>query len=188
MIITVNDVQGFNNRIGFVSERKRKISSEIEKLYVDKSRIPHHSYHSTQELSNYIRSLNDSYFLRKNACSNVKNINKAKPYIDKDEYERLNNLLTNFMFVEVTNIENTGQEENVYSVRVDNPGSEHSFIANGFINHNTEAKLSKVGEIMLKDIEKNTVDWKPNFSEDKLEPVVLPARLPQLLINGTTGI
>ena len=41
---------------------------------------------------------------------------------------------------------------------------------------------------MLKDIEKNTVDWKPNFSEDKLEPVVLPARLPQLLINGTTGI
>ena len=52
----------------------------------------------------------------------------------------------------------------------------------------TEAKLSKVGEIMLKDIEKNTVDWKPNFSEDKLEPVVLPARLPQLLINGTTGI
>jgi DNA gyrase subunit A len=52
----------------------------------------------------------------------------------------------------------------------------------------TEAKLSKVGEDMLKDIEKNTVDWKPNFSEDKLEPVVLPARLPQLLINGTTGI
>jgi DNA gyrase subunit A len=52
----------------------------------------------------------------------------------------------------------------------------------------SEAKLSKVGEIMLKDIEKNTVDWKPNFSEDKLEPVVLPARLPQLLINGTTGI
>ena len=52
----------------------------------------------------------------------------------------------------------------------------------------TEAKLSKIGEIMLKDIEKDTVDWKLNFSEDKLEPVVLPARLPQLLINGTTGI
>ena len=41
---------------------------------------------------------------------------------------------------------------------------------------------------MLKDINKDTVDWKQNFSEDMLEPIVLPARLPQLLINGTTGI
>ena len=52
----------------------------------------------------------------------------------------------------------------------------------------TETRLSKVGEELLKDINKDTVDWKQNFSEDKLEPVVLPARLPQLLINGTTGI
>ena len=52
----------------------------------------------------------------------------------------------------------------------------------------TEAKLSKVGEDMLKDIGKETVDWKQNFSESKMEPIVLPARLPQLLVNGTTGI
>ena len=52
----------------------------------------------------------------------------------------------------------------------------------------TEARLSKIGEDMLKDIDKETVDWKDNFAEDRLEPVVLPARLPQLLINGTTGI
>ena len=52
----------------------------------------------------------------------------------------------------------------------------------------TEAKLSKVGEDMLKDIDKDTVDWKDNFSEDLLEPVVLPSRLPSILINSNVGI
>ncbi|MBS1667118.1 MAG: DNA gyrase subunit A [Bacteroidetes bacterium] len=52
----------------------------------------------------------------------------------------------------------------------------------------TEARLDKKAEAMLEDIEKDTVDFQPNFDDSLEEPVVLPTRLPQLLINGASGI
>ena len=52
----------------------------------------------------------------------------------------------------------------------------------------TEARLSKISMEMLADINKDTVDFTPNFDETEKEPVVLPARYPNLLVNGTTGI
>lgn len=52
----------------------------------------------------------------------------------------------------------------------------------------TEARLSKISMAMMADINKDTVDFIPNFDETEKEPVVLPARLPNLLVNGTTGI
>ena len=52
----------------------------------------------------------------------------------------------------------------------------------------TEARLSKIAEEMLADIEKETVDFVPNFDESEKEPVVLPTRIPNLLVNGSSGI
>ncbi len=52
----------------------------------------------------------------------------------------------------------------------------------------TEARLSKISEEMLRDIEKDTVDWDPNFDESRKEPRVLPSRFPNLLVNGSAGI
>lgn len=52
----------------------------------------------------------------------------------------------------------------------------------------TEARLSKISMSMLADIEKNTVDYRPNFDESLSEPVVLPAHFPNLLVNGSSGI
>ncbi len=52
----------------------------------------------------------------------------------------------------------------------------------------TEAKMAKISVDMLKDMDKDTVDWQPNYSGDKNEPKVLPTRLPNLLLNGTMGI
>lgn len=52
----------------------------------------------------------------------------------------------------------------------------------------TEARLSKISMEMLADINKNTVDFAPNFDETEKEPIVLPARYPNLLVNGTSGI
>ena len=52
----------------------------------------------------------------------------------------------------------------------------------------TEARLSKIAGEMLRDIEKDTVDWDPNFDESRKEPRVLPARFPNLLVNGSSGI
>ena len=51
----------------------------------------------------------------------------------------------------------------------------------------TEARLSKISMEMLADINKNTVDFSPNFDETEKEPTVLPARYPNLLVNGTSG-
>ena len=52
----------------------------------------------------------------------------------------------------------------------------------------TEARLSKLSNEMLRDIEKETVDWDPNFDESRKEPRVLPSRFPNLLVNGSSGI
>ena len=52
----------------------------------------------------------------------------------------------------------------------------------------TEARMSKICNEMLRDIEKNTVDWIPNFDESRKEPLVLPSRFPNLLVNGSSGI
>ncbi len=52
----------------------------------------------------------------------------------------------------------------------------------------TEARMSKISNLMLESIDKNTVDFSPNFDEKREEPVVLPTRIPTLLINGSSGI
>ena len=52
----------------------------------------------------------------------------------------------------------------------------------------TEARMSKIANEMLRDIDKETVDWDPNFDESRKEPRVLPSRFPNLLVNGSSGI
>ena len=52
----------------------------------------------------------------------------------------------------------------------------------------TEARLARISEEMLRDIDKETVDWDPNFDESRREPRVLPSRFPNLLVNGSSGI
>ncbi len=76
--------------------------------------------------------------------------------------------------------------EAVYSLRVDS--ADHAFITNGFVSHNTEARLSPLAMEMLRDIDEDTVDFKPNYDGRSQEPVVLPSRIPNLLVNGGGGI
>ena len=52
----------------------------------------------------------------------------------------------------------------------------------------TEARLSRISDEMLRDIDKDTIDWDPNFDETRKEPKVLPSRFPNLLVNGSSGI
>ncbi|MBI4148294.1 DNA gyrase subunit A [Candidatus Woesearchaeota archaeon] len=95
-------------------------------------------------------------------------------------------LLTyDYLFERVVRVEQSGIAK-VYSVKVDSDC--HSFVANGFINHNTEARLQRVAEELLQDIEKETVKFVPNFDGSLEEPSVLPGKIPHLLLNGSTGI
>lgn len=92
---------------------------------------------------------------------------------------------------------NVGRED-VYDLTIE--GTHNFALAAGVFVHNsidgdnpaamryTEAKLSKISEELLFDIEKETVDWTPNYDATRNEPKVLPAKLPNLLLNGTLGI
>jgi DNA gyrase subunit A len=91
----------------------------------------------------------------------------------------------NHYYAEVTSIEPAG-EQTVYSLRVDT--DDHSFLTNGFVSHNTEARLARIAMEMLRDLDMDTVDFAPNYDGKKQEPVVLPARFPNLLVNGGSGI
>jgi DNA gyrase subunit A len=52
----------------------------------------------------------------------------------------------------------------------------------------TESRMSKIASELLKDIDKDTIDWRSNYDDSRQEPAVLPARIPNLLINGSSGI
>ncbi|MEY2402216.1 MAG: gyrase subunit, partial [Ilumatobacteraceae bacterium] len=74
----------------------------------------------------------------------------------------------------------------VYSLRVDS--DDHSFLAGGFVNHNTECRLHPLAMQLLSDIDENTVDMQPTYDGSRDEPKVLPSRFPNLLVNGSQGI
>ena len=90
-----------------------------------------------------------------------------------------------FYYATVDSVTPAG-EEMVYSIRVDS--DDHSFIANGFVNHNTECRLAPISTKLLEGIGENTVDFAENYDGEHQEPTVLPARFPNLLVNGSQGI
>jgi DNA gyrase subunit A len=91
----------------------------------------------------------------------------------------------NYRYTRVASVEDDEAAE-VYSIRVDS--EDHSFLAGGFVNHNTEARMSAIAMTLVDDIEKNTVNFVPTDDNESTEPSVLPALLPNLLVNGASGI
>jgi DNA gyrase subunit A len=90
-----------------------------------------------------------------------------------------------FYYARVASVTDAGVAP-VYSLRVDT--SDHSFITNGFVSHNTEARLTPLAMEMLREIDEETVDFVPNYDGRVQEPTVLPSRFPNLLANGSGGI
>ena len=90
-----------------------------------------------------------------------------------------------FHYAEVTSIRPAGTQA-VYSIRVDT--DDHAFVTNGFVSHNTESKLAPLAMEMLRDIDEDTVDMQDNYDGRAKEPTILPARFPNLLVNGSEGI
>ncbi|MDQ3433204.1 MAG: DNA gyrase subunit A, partial [Actinomycetota bacterium] len=92
---------------------------------------------------------------------------------------------SDYLYAEVESVTPAGDQP-VYSLRV--ATDDHSFITNGFISHNTEARLARLATEMLRDIDADTVDFTPTYDDARLEPSVLPSRYPNLLVNGSAGI
>ncbi len=177
----------FREKIGFFSARKSNVLASAETI--SQARMSKIDYIPC--LGAYLRKNYPSQFILKNNFDRYnhleKNSSKLLKILKPADQNLVNWLLKNhYFFNKVKTIEKLNETETVYSIKVDSPC--HSFVANGFINHNTEAKLNKLAEEMLKDIEKNTVEFKDNFDASLKEPSVLPSKFPNLLVNGSSGI
>ena len=101
-------------------------------------------------------------------------LGKFHPHGDSAVYEALVRLAQDFS-IRYTLVDGHG---NFGSVDGDPPAAQRY----------TEARLSKIASEMLREIDKNTVDWYPNFDDTEMQPEVLPSRFPNLLVNGADGI
>lgn len=187
IISGVDSIVNFQKNINFFSKRKKDILSKISEI--NTTRLSHNDF--IPFLNSYLRANYKSSFVAKNNFDRYnslrKNYSKLKNVLSSSDLKMIDYLLkNNYFFNSVKTSEILKDKENVYSIKVDS--SCHSFVANGFINHNTEAKLASITEELLFDIEKNTVNFTPNYDGSQKEPQVLPAKLPNLLLNGGMGI
>lgn len=187
------NIYKFYQNINFATSKRIKLQDAVEsellrreenKGSLTKDYIPY--------LSEYIRGVvNSSYLKRYNIDryeridSNLEKIlSEIKlAHLQQEFVEFVDN---NYYYASVKSCEKTDTKEIVYSIKVDSEC--HSFVANGLINHNTEARMTRLSEDILKDIEKDTVDFVPNYDDSLSEPDVLPSRIPNLLLNGSSGI
>ena len=180
-------IKKFKNEIGFFSVRKKRILSNIKDM--NSSRMSKTDF--IPFLNKYLRNKYKKEFIQKNNFDRYNNLEKNHKklikFIDSKDKQLIDFILKNkYLFSEVIELKKLKEKEEVYSVKV--KSSCHSFIANGFINHNTEARLAKISQEMLQDIEKETVSLVDNFDGSLKEPTVLPAKIPNLLVNGSSGI
>lgn len=185
-ITGTDSLKVFSKEIGFFSNKKKSILKQC--LNINDKRLSKTDY--IPILSIYLRNKYNNTFLKRNNLDRYNSLSnkfeKISEIIDKNDKDMIKLLLKEkYLFNNITKISKI-QKETVYSVKVNS--NCHSFTANGFINHNTESKLSKISDELLGDINKNTVDFTDNFDGSEKEPEVLPAKIPNLLLNGSTGI
>ncbi|OQX21235.1 MAG: hypothetical protein BWK75_03595 [Candidatus Altiarchaeales archaeon A3] len=182
----VENIKKFKEEIGFFSKKKQERLLEIENM--NDTRMSKTDY--IPFLGKYIRENYKNKYIEKHNFDRYNNleryVDKLNKYLKDTDKKLIVWLLENHFFFDKIKIIEKLEKEEVYSVRVDSEC--HSFVANGFINHNTEARLSKISDEMLKDIEKETVEFRDNFDSTLKEPSVVPAKFPNLLINGSNGI
>ena len=188
----------FQEQIGFISERKRaklaRIVASGRKYHSATDFVPFVSGFARSHMDLHLRGGGGRAFVQKHNFDRYpamkRNADQVVAAIEPDLqpaaralFDRL--LESRYLFDPVVKVERAGAER-VYSLRVDSAC--HSFVANGFINHNTEARMAPIADALLSDIDKETADFVPNFDESLTEPTVLPAAVPGLLLNGASGI
>ncbi|PIU25855.1 MAG: DNA gyrase subunit A [Candidatus Infernicultor aquiphilus] len=186
LISGVENIKRFKEEIGFFSSKKQARLLEIDSI--NGKRMSKTDY--IPFLSTYLRQNYKKEFIKKHNFDRYNNLRRYKDeligYLQETDKNLIEWLLEhNIFFNKIKKVEKL-EEENVFSIRVSSKC--HSFVANGFINHNTEVRMSKIAEELLADIDKETVIFVPNFDNSLEEPEILPAKIPHLLINGSSGI
>jgi DNA gyrase subunit A len=187
------DARLFSANVGFLGAKQAKLERVLAALPIA---------HSTRSrdyvpyVADYIRGESgsrwtDREWLRKHNINRVERWERGGTAIleriASEEVRRVVEPLVSadYFYAEVESV-TLGGVQPVYSLRI--ASDDHSFITNGFVSHNTECRLSRMATELLRDIDADTVDFEPNYDESRRQPTVLPARFPNLLVNGSSGI
>ncbi|HUK97019.1 MAG TPA: DNA gyrase subunit A [Gaiellaceae bacterium] len=193
VITNRRDARLFARNVGLLGAKQRKLDGELAEVPASSSAL---SRDHVPFVADYIRSDCGSRWVDKDWLRRH-NVDRAERWEHHGTaiLERIRSgevkavvepLVTgDYYYAEVVSVEDAGVQS-VYSLRVDT--DDHSFLTNGFVSHNTEARLARLAESMLEELGSDTVDFGPNYDESKREPLVLPARFPNLLVNGSSGI
>ncbi|MDQ3252148.1 MAG: DNA gyrase subunit A [Actinomycetota bacterium] len=187
------DARLFAAGVGFLGAKQEKLLAALAAV-PEKSRAM--SSDLVPYLADYVRSdttgsyANRDWLMRHNLDRVERWDGGGTEILQRIESEEVRSVIGplvtgGYYYAEVETVEDAGVRP-VYSIRVDS--EDHSFLTNGFVSHNTEARLTRMATEMLRDIGSDTVDFVPNFDESQRQPEVLPARFPNLLVNGSDGI
>ncbi len=187
------DARLFAERVGFLGEKQRKLRRDLRAVPAESRALSHDH---VPFISQYIRgeaggSWTDRDWLRRHNVDRIERWERDRTAIleriASDEVRRVVEPLVagDHYYAEVASVEPAGIQS-VYSLRVDT--DDHSFLTDGFVSHNTEARLARIATEMLRDLDMDTVDFAPNYDGSRREPLVLPSRFPNLLVNGSSGI
>ena len=193
VITNRRDARLFADRIGFLGRKQDKLTGDLATIPVESRAL---SSDHVPFLATYLREENPAPWTDRDWLTrhNVARIERWErdgvaimERIASDETRRVVEPLVtgDYYYATVASVEDAGVAP-VYSLRVDT--DDHSFLTDGFVSHNTEARLQRVAMEMLRDLDADTVDFVPNYDGRKQEPTVLPARFPNLLVNGSSGI
>jgi DNA gyrase subunit A len=193
VITNRRDARLFEGQVGFMGVKQDKLERELSSVPLTSRALSHdHVPH----VAGYIRSESGSPYaerdwLRRHNVDRIERWERSGPAIleriRSEEVRRVVEPLVSgdYYYARVESVAPAGVRA-VYSLRVDT--DDHSFLTNGFVSHNTEARLARIATEMLRDLDMDTVDFVPNYDGSRQEPLVLPARFPNLLVNGSSGI
>ncbi len=196
-IVGQDNLRRFEEKIGFSSTVKRQALSDARATYTGRALsktdfIPFLAgfVRANAGAGHLFQMTGQREWLGKNNFDRPDRLESALPRLEKalapTDFEQVQTLARGrYLFEQVTVIEDAGVQ-NVYSLRVDSEC--HSFVANGFVNHNTESRLTALAMEMMEDIEKDTVDFVPTYDNERREPSILPGKFPNLICNGGSGI
>ncbi|MFL5953999.1 MAG: DNA gyrase subunit A [Gaiellaceae bacterium] len=193
VITNRRDARLFARNVGFLGAKQSKLDRELAQIPKASTALSHDH---VPGVAAYIRSdcgsrWIDKDWLRRHNVDRIERWEQGSTAIleriaSEEVKAVVEPLVTgDYYYAEVASVEDAGVQP-VYSLRVDT--DDHSFLTNGFVSHNTEARLAKLAEEMLRELDADTVDFEPNYDESKQIAKVLPARFPNLLVNGSSGI
>jgi DNA gyrase subunit A len=183
----------FAQRVGFLGIKQHKLRRDLRAIPTESRALSHDH---VPFISKYIRSEAggswvDRDWLRRHNVDRIERWERDRTVllerIASPEVRQVVEPLVSgdYYYASVESV-SAAATQPVYSLRVDT--DDHSFLTDGFVSHNTEARLARIATEMLRDLDMDTVDFVPNYDGSRQEPLVLPARFPNLLVNGSSGI